>query len=240
MQHKRPPIIIIILVVLAILVGGYFGIQSILKKGDTTLTASGSIETVEVTISPEIGGKVSAVQVDEGTSVKSGDVLFRLDDTLLKAQRAVAAAGLDSARTAVTTANAALSTAQAQYDLAVNAAQAEAAATRTSTWTADNPTGYTLPGWYFNRSEAITAIQSEVDAAKSARDAAQTSLDVLQNDSSASSFLDIEKRLNDTRAAFAVADAVLTRAKAAKDNADLQLAAQKRYDSAKTGQIIVI
>ena len=234
MNHKRPPILVIILVVLAILVGGYFGLRAILNKGDTSLTASGTIETVDVTVSPEIGGKVTEVLVDEGASVKSGELLFRLDDTLLQAQSAVAVANLNSARAAVTTANAALSTAQAQYDLAVNAAQAEATATRTSTWSADNPAGYTLPGWYFVQAEAIAAAQSEVDAARSAHDATQTSLVSLQNDSNASSVLAVEKRLNDARAAIVVADAVLTRTKAAKNNADLQLAAQKRYDTAKT------
>jgi HlyD family secretion protein len=234
MNHKRPPILVIILVLAAVLAAGYFGLRSLLTKDDTSLTASGTIETVDVTISPEIGGKVTEVLVDEGNPVKSGQVLFRLDDSLLQAQSAVATANLNSVRAAVTTANAALLAAQSQYDLAVNAAQAEAAATRTSTWTADSPAGYTLPGWYFDQAEAITAAQTEVDAARSARDAAQTSLNDLQNSSNASSFLAVEKRLNDSRAAVMVADAVLTRAKAAKDNTELQLAAQKSYDSAKT------
>jgi HlyD family secretion protein len=234
MNHKRPPILVIILVLAAILVGGYYGLRSLLTKDDTSLTASGTIETVDVTISPEIGGKVTEVLVSEGDSVSSGAVLFRLDDTLLQAQSAVATANLNSVRAAVTTANAALVAAQSQYDLAVNAAQAEAAVTRTSTWTADNPAGYTLPGWYFDQAEVITATQSEVDAARSARDAVQTSLDDLQNSSNATSFLAVEKRLNDSRAAVVVAEAVLARAKAAKNNAELQLAAQKSYDSAKT------
>jgi HlyD family secretion protein len=237
MNHKRPSILsifLLVLVLLAILVGGYFGLRAFRNTGVAALTASGTIETVEVTISPEIGGKVTAVLVDEGASVKSGDELFRLDDTLLQAQAAVATANLNSARASVTTANTALATAQTQYDLAVNAAQAESAATRTSSWTDDNPAGYTLPGWFFSQTEAIAAAQSEVDAAKSARDAAQNKLDGLQNDSGAADFLEVEKRLNESRAALVVADAVLTRAKAANDNADLQLAAQKRYDSVKT------
>jgi HlyD family secretion protein len=234
MNHKRPPIFVIILLMLAILVGGYFGLQALLNKDETALTASGTIEAVDVTISPEAGGKVAEVFVDEGATVESGDVLFRQDDALLQAQRGVANATLDSARAAVTTANATLSAAQAQYDLAVYAAQAEAAATRISNWTTDNPDGYTLPGWYFDQAETITAAQAEVDTAKSARDAAQSSLVTLQNDPAATEFLDIEKRLNEARTAVAVADMVLTRAKAAKDNADLLLAAQKSFDSAKT------
>jgi HlyD family secretion protein len=233
MNHKRPPIAVIILLLLAILVGGYFGLLTLLKKDDTSLTASGSIEAVEVTISPETGGKVSEVLVDEGASVKSGDVLFHLDDSLLQAQSAVATAALDSAHAAVTTANAALATAQAQYDLAVNAAQVEAAATRISSWTIPNPDGYTLPGWYFNQAEASAAAQAEVEAAKSARDSARASLDNLQNASSASRFLEVEKNLNAARTTLTVADVVLKRAKTAQST-DLELAAQKSYDSAKT------
>ncbi|HTX92315.1 MAG TPA: HlyD family efflux transporter periplasmic adaptor subunit [Anaerolineales bacterium] len=234
MQSKRPPIAVIVIVVLVLLVAGYFGIRALMNKGNTALTASGSIETVEVTISPEIGGKVSEVLVDEGSAVKSGDTLFRMDDTLLQAQRAVAAANLASAQAAGKTAGAALANAQAQYDLAFDASRAEAASTRTVNWTATLPSGYTLPGWFFTQDEAITAAQAEVDSAQAALADSQTKLDNLQNDPAAADFLAIEKRLNEARAAFQVADDVLTRAKAAHDNADLQLAAQKRYDSAKT------
>lgn len=234
MQHKRPSIMVIIIVLLAILVGGYFGLKALLKQDVTALTASGSIETVEVTVSPEMGGKVTDVLVDEGATVKAGDVLFRLDDALLQAQRAVAAAGLDSARAAFTTANATLANAQSQYNLAVNAARTEAATTRTAAWQATPPTGYTLPGWFFTQTEATSAVQAEVDAAKSARDEAQTNLDALQNDAGAAGYLTAETRLDKARLAFQVADAVLTKAKAAKDNTDLQLAVQERYDSAKT------
>jgi multidrug resistance efflux pump len=234
MQHKRPPILVIVIVVLVILTGAYFGIQALLNKGDTSLTASGSIETVEVTVSPELGGKVVEVLVEDGAEVKAGDTLFSLDDALLQAQRAVAAAGLESAQAASKTADASLANAQAQYNLAFNAARTESASSRTASWQATQPTGYTLPGWFFTQGEAIAAAQTEVDAAKTTRDDAQSKLDKLQNDPAAADFLAIENRLNEARAAFVVADDVLIRSKAAKDNADLQLAAQKRYDSAKT------
>ena len=73
-----------------------------------------------------------------------------------------------------------------------------------------------------------------MDAARIARDDAQSELDRLQSVSDAADFLAAETRLNKARTAFLVADDVLTRAKTAKDNEDLQLAAQKSYDSAKT------
>ena len=234
MQHKGPPILVIVIVVLVILVGGYFGIRALLNKSDTSLTASGSIETVEVTISPEVGGKVAEVLVDEGAAVKAGDTLFRLDEALLQAQRAVASANLDSVKAASTTADYAQSTARANFLLVLDAARVESTAARTANWRATNPAGYTLPGWFFSQDEAVSAAQAEVDAASTVRDDAQTKLINLQNDSAAADFIAVEKRLNNARAAFVVADDVLTRSKAAMDNADLQLAAQKTYDSAKT------
>jgi len=233
MQHKRPLIPVIVVLVLAVLVGGYFGIRALLVKDNGALTASGTIEAVNVTLSPEIGGKIVAVSVDEGDMVKTGDPLFRLDDSLLQAQRAVAASSLDLARAAASTADAALTTAQANYDLTLNAARAESAASRTSDWRAANLAGYTLPGGYFSRGDQIAAAQAEVEAALSARDAAQVKLDGLLNDLANADFVAAEERLNDDRAALVVAQDVLTRANLST-NTDLRDSAQAAYDDAKT------
>ena len=234
MQSKRVSIPVIVLLCLLVFVGVFFGVRALLTKPSTALTASGSIETTEVTISPELGGKVVEVLVDEGASIKAGDTLFRLDDTLLQAQRSVAAAGLDSTQAASKTAAAALATAQAQYQLALDASQVSSASARTASWRATQPAGYSLPGWFFTQAETIAAAQTEVDAARSLRDHAQTELDNQQKDPTAVDFLAAENRLNQARAAFVVADDVLTRAKAVQDNASLQAAAQDSYDSAKT------
>jgi RND family efflux transporter MFP subunit len=126
MNHKRPPVPVIVLLALALLVGGYFVVRSLVDNGDSALTASGTIEVVEVSIAPEIGGRVVEVYVEEGETVAAGDALFRLDDALLQAQRAVAAAALDTAEAAAAIAEAAVVTARAQYDLAADA-RAEAA-----------------------------------------------------------------------------------------------------------------
>ncbi|MBI3360087.1 MAG: biotin/lipoyl-binding protein, partial [Chloroflexi bacterium] len=61
------------------------------------LAASGTIEVTEINISSELGGRVSQVNVREGDVVKAGDVLVQLDATLLKTQRAQAAAALAAA-----------------------------------------------------------------------------------------------------------------------------------------------
>ncbi|MCX6037773.1 MAG: efflux RND transporter periplasmic adaptor subunit, partial [Chloroflexi bacterium] len=172
--------------------------------------------------------------VDEGAPVKAGEVLFRLDDTLLEAQRAVAAASLNLTRAAASTADAALATAQANYDLALNAARLESASTRSSDWYAINPAGYTLPGGYFSRADEIAASQTEVNAARSAGEGAQDSLNTLLSDPANADFVASETRLANAHAASIVAQDVLTRANAA-NNTDLREAAQSAYDTAKTG-----
>ena len=233
MKHKRPIIPVIILLVLAILVGGYFGIRTFLNKGGNALTASGTIEAIEVTISPEIGGKVAEVSIEEGNAVKTGDPLFRLDGTLLQAQRAVAVASLDLARATTTIANAGLATAQANYNLTLNAARLEFVSIRTSDWSAMNPVGYTLPGGYFSPSEEISAAQEEVGAARSALDTKQSILNNLQADPANIDFVATEMRLSIARSASIVAHDVLMRAETA-NNTNLRDEAQSAYDSAKT------
>ncbi|MDI6768980.1 MAG: efflux RND transporter periplasmic adaptor subunit [Anaerolineales bacterium] len=233
MSHKRPPIPVIIVILLVVIIGGYFIIEN-MKSDNGALAASGTIEAVEITLSPEMSGKVAEVLVDEGDSVKAGDVLFRLDGRLLSAQRDVAAAALDTARATASIASAALETARAQYELTLTAIHAESAAARIAGWRAANPGGYTLPGWYFTREEEITAAQNAVETAKSARDAAQTKLKTLSQDPASAGFITAETRLINAKAAFVIAKDVLDRASLARDNADLKSAAQETYDSAKT------
>lgn len=233
MSHKRPPVPVIVLLALLVIVGGYFIIKGLSDKQNGALTASGSIEAVEVSISPEIGGKVAEVYVEEGDTVQTGDPLFRLDDTLLQAQRAVAAANLDLARVAAETAKRAQETAAANYTLTLDTARLESAAARTSDWRAASLPGYSLPGGYFSRNEQLVAANNEVDAARAARDAAQSALNDLALNPANADFLAAETRLANARAAILVAQDVLTRANLSA-NADLRDAAQEAYDDAQT------
>ena len=72
----------------------------ILPSGAQTdgLMASGFIEAEEVTVAPELGGRVVELLVEEGDDVETGQVLVRLDGTLLEAQIGVAQAALDVAQ----------------------------------------------------------------------------------------------------------------------------------------------
>jgi len=232
MKHKHPPIPVIILLVLAILVAGYFIIKGLSDKQNGTLTASGTIEAVEITISPEIGGKVVEVYVDEGDTIQAGDILFQLDDTLLQAQRSIAAANLDLANAAAGTAKRTQETAEANYNLVVDAARVESAAARTSDWRTTNPGGYTLPGGYFSQEEEILAATTEVDVACSARGTARNTLNDLVADPANADFIAAETRLANARASLLVAQDVWTRANLST-SADLRDAAQAAYDDAR-------
>ena len=227
MKTKRPPVPILILLVLALLTGAYFGIKALTAEKNNGLSASGTIEADRIAIAPEIGGKVAEVYVNEGDTVQAGDPLFRLDDTLLQAQRAVAAANLDLAR-------AALDTAQAQYELTVTSAWAESAASRTQEWRASNPADYTLPSWYFSRDEQIAAGEAEWEAAKRAHVMAWETLDHLLARPELAEFQMAEARLLGARAAFLTAQEALSRAGLASDSVDIKAIAQAAYDAAQT------
>src|SRR5688572_27328444 len=83
MNHKLPPVPVRILLALILVTGGYFAIRSLQSNDNNALTASGSIEATMINISPEMSGRVAEVLVEEGGSVKMGDPLLRLDDSLL-------------------------------------------------------------------------------------------------------------------------------------------------------------
>ena len=120
------------------------------------LAGSGTIEATQVNISPEVAGRVVQVMAEEGQAVKTGDVLFRLDDAMLSVQRAQAQAAvntaraqrdqllagarpqqLDAARATISTTQAMLSGAQADLDrLVAGATNDQIAAARSQLATA--------------------------------------------------------------------------------------------------------
>jgi HlyD family secretion protein len=65
------------------------------------LTASGTVETTEINVAPEVAGKILAVDVQEGDTVHTGDVLVHFDDSILQDQRTIAATNLEMAKIAL-------------------------------------------------------------------------------------------------------------------------------------------
>src|SRR3990172_1612383 len=83
-----------------------------------TLSASGTVEAVEVIIAPEISGRVVEVLAGEGDRVTAGQDLIRLDDSLVQAQ-------IEQAEAALAAVEAQRDAAQANYQLLRAGAQAD-------------------------------------------------------------------------------------------------------------------
>ncbi len=239
MNDVRKIIVPVLLVVVAIIAGMWFMTRE--RAGQTEegpLSGSGAVEAVQVIVSPELAGRVVEVLVAEGDAVQAGDVLFRLDDALLAAQRTQAQVGLEAARAGVEVAEtslaatlAAIATAQAQYDLEAAAARQQAQPARAAEWNQDAPDEFILPLWYFTGAEERGAALAEVDAAAKALESQQASLAALLAEPGSAEVLAAEERLVQAQAAFWVASDVLTLAEANGSQA-LKDYAQQDYDVA--------
>lgn len=117
-MHPNPRRIlpVILLLGLAVLAWWYFfGRPAAADTG--ALSASGTIEAVQVNVSPEMAGRVIAVNAREGDAVKQGAVLVQFDTALLEAQRKQAEAAAAAAQSAHAAAEAGLAAATANLDL---------------------------------------------------------------------------------------------------------------------------
>ena len=76
------PIILILTVILATI----YYLSRASGKSNGPLTASGTVEAVQVVVAFEVSGQIAEVLVDEGDRVQAGDVLVRFEDELLQAQ----------------------------------------------------------------------------------------------------------------------------------------------------------
>ena len=86
------------LALIVILAGGGWWWYRTQPAAPGALTATGTIEAVEVAVAAEVSGRVLAVSAAEGDAVTNGQTLLTLDDTLLKAQRAQLAAAAAAAK----------------------------------------------------------------------------------------------------------------------------------------------
>jgi HlyD family secretion protein len=138
------------------------------------LTASGTIETDTVHLAPEVSGKIVALVAGQGEPVEAGQVLFRLDDAALQAQRKQAAAALQAAQAAHRSAQANLDLLQAgatpeQLDAAqaqLDGAEANRQAIQANLWAVTADT----------RPEDVRAAQARLDLARQAYDSLTVTL----------------------------------------------------------------
>ncbi|MBP6624400.1 MAG: efflux RND transporter periplasmic adaptor subunit, partial [Chitinophagaceae bacterium] len=84
-----------------------------------TVTASGKIYPVsEVKISPDVSGEITQIFVEEGDSVKRGQLLANINSTIYKSMVNKANAQLNQTKSSVSNANALMQQAKAQLDQA--------------------------------------------------------------------------------------------------------------------------
>jgi multidrug efflux pump subunit AcrA (membrane-fusion protein) len=207
---------------------------------DVPLQGSGTVEAVQVDVSSQVGGRVAEVHADQGEMVEAGTPLFRLEDDLLQAQRDQALAGvntaranLEVARSSLTSARIALDSANAQYDLERFAARLADQQGRRASWSQDIPDEFSLPGWYFEKSQEMSAAQVEVQAAQAEQDLQRQNFETVIADAGGAPVLEAEARLANVRAAFLVAQDVLERASAGDDQ-ELQDKAQAAFDQVES------
>lgn len=233
-------IIIPIILIAAATAGAYWYFSTQNSPATSTeLTGSGTVESTEVTISPEVSGRITEVMVNEGDQVDAGDVLFKLDGSVLEAQLNQAKINLDAAQVGMDVANNSsaavqdsMSIAQVQYDLALAQALQQAQPARSSAWRQEIPVEFDQPMWYYTHAEQLAAALNELNSTRQALDDEQASFDALSASGSYGNLAAIETSLAKARAAFINAKDVLDRSQLQEDQSLID-SAQQAYDAAK-------
>jgi HlyD family secretion protein len=231
-------IIPIILILAAVAVGYWYVTTQNSPATSSILTGSGTVEATEVTISPEVSGRITEALFGEGDQVNIGDTLFKVDDTLLRAQLNQAQANLDTTRAGMDVAQNAYSAAktseevaQVQYNLTLAQALQQAQSARSNAWRQDLPSIFDQPAWYYTHSEQLTAALNELDSAKTALDDEQASFKTLMSTGIYANLAATETHLAQARAAYVDAQNVLDRSKLQNDQSLID-SAQQAFDTA--------
>ncbi|MCA9935088.1 MAG: HlyD family efflux transporter periplasmic adaptor subunit [Anaerolineales bacterium] len=154
--RKIVPVVVLVGVVTAVLM--YLYSVSGAEEVDA-LQASGTVEAVEVIVAPEMAGRITEILAEEGDLVQAGDVLFRLEDDIMLAQRSRAEAALRTAQAQLAQVRAGAT----PEDMA--AAEAVVAAARGSVAVAE---------------AALTQAQINADSARAAEGAAESAVSVAE------------------------------------------------------------
>jgi HlyD family secretion protein len=88
----------IVLSIIAIIAGGYYWFSTDHTKD---LVLIGTVDSNQVVVSPQVQGRIQRLLVEEGTPVKSGDLIAILDPSELEAEEKAAAATIASLRSKV-------------------------------------------------------------------------------------------------------------------------------------------
>ncbi|GAB4280233.1 MAG: hypothetical protein Kow0080_32950 [Candidatus Promineifilaceae bacterium] len=167
--------------------------------------------------------------------VEAANAAVALADAGVSAAEAnvvVAETAVDAANATLESAKVALEMAEVQYQIAVSAARLEEKPLRETTWAQTLSNEFSTPPWYFQREEALTAAQTEVDAALASWEAEQANFEMVMAEDRFAEFRAAEERLAEAQAAFLVAADLRDRAIARAGKAPIDDYVQSVYDAA--------
>ena len=163
--------IILIFLVVAAAGAGVYAIRENGRGQDHRLMVSGNIELTEVNIGFKTAGRLIERNVDEGDSVKKGQIIARLDRDQLAAQRDREGAGLNSAEAQLAVGRTSVEWQKATLAADVETRRADLAAAEAKLAELKNGS---RPQEKQDAKAAVEMAQSEVDRAKADWDRAQT------------------------------------------------------------------
>jgi len=89
---------LILLGILLLIASAYYVIST---PAGNDLVLVGTVDSNQIVVSPQVGGRIAKLLVEEGASVKQGDLIATLDPAELEAQEQAAAATISSLRSKV-------------------------------------------------------------------------------------------------------------------------------------------
>jgi HlyD family secretion protein len=164
-------IILILIVLAAAGVAAMYAFRGMGRNQTGRIVVSGNIELTEVNIAFKTAGRLIERTVDEGDSVKKGQIIARLDRDQLMAQREREVAGLESARTQLAQSETSLAWEKATLAADIEQRRADLASNEARLAELNNGA---RPQEKLDARAAVDAAQSELDRAKRDWDRSQT------------------------------------------------------------------
>jgi HlyD family secretion protein len=175
--------------VLLVIVGGGGAAYWYLNQPPTSLVLTGIVTTNDVVVGPQIGGRLEQLQVAEGDTVKRGQLIGRIAPGELEAESSFASANVAGLTSQIREAEAALRYQELQTAEQIRQAQSTLASTEAQQAAA--AADLENMRLTFQRTESLSkqgvASAHELDAARTAYQAAQARLDALKKQAEAQS-----------------------------------------------------
>lgn len=201
-------------------------------NGNDTLSGSGTLSALKVSVVPEVSGKIVNINVEEGSQVKAGDVLIQIEDDVFAAQKDQADAAVAVAEATLSAAQAQLAYVKLQYELALDGARFSDLQSRQSAWS--QPTSEDFkPVWYYTKAEQIAAAEKALDATLEKLEERHAMLENELEKAGAKSFVDLEFKLAEAQTRLTIANITFATAQASTDE-HLKEAAENAQDLAQS------